>query len=172
MSNVVLLFYFYFWFHQADTTESSSPESPPTITTNTTNTGSEKLERWGSDPLCLTPPEGYCPKLGGSRGARLAARGAAQDKANVVCQIAAVEALLKGSLPCGVKVIVGATPPPGSLSGNASLEVADRLTDFLKAHPSVTGLPDLVVVSEVLSCFSCWYALLCSAVLFFVVWLF
>lgn len=79
---------------------------------------------------------------------RLAARGAAQDKANVVCQIAAVEALLKGAPPCGVKIVVGATPPPGSLSGNAPLEVADRLADFLRAHPSVAGLPDLVVVSQ------------------------
>ena len=39
-------------------------------------------------------------------GARLVARGAAQDKANVVCQLAAVEALVKGTLPCGVKVMI------------------------------------------------------------------
>eukprot|EP00752_Nemacystus_decipiens_P011823 g10491.t1 len=106
----------------------------------------QSIERWASDPLCLTCPDGSPQE--GSMGARLAARGAAQDKANVACQIAAVEALLKGAPPCGVKIVVGATPPPGSLSGNACLEVADRLADFLRAHPSVTGLPDLVVVSE------------------------
>lgn len=67
----------------------------------------------------------------------------------MACQLAAVEALLKGGAaapPCGVRLVVGATPPPGSLSGNDALEVADRLADFLRAHPSVTGLPDLVVV--------------------------
>ncbi|CAM9782219.1 unnamed protein product [Scytosiphon promiscuus] len=85
--------------------------------------------------------------LSPSRGT-LSTEGAAHDKANVACQLAAVEALLKGALPCGVRVVVGATPPPGSMSGNASLEVADRLADFLRAHPSVAGLPDLVVVSE------------------------
>lgn len=143
-------------FFQADTAGSSpSPDAPNTTTT------SAQIERWSSDPLCLGPAETSCPnpnpKGGGggggvssgsssSRGDRLAARGAAQDKANVICQIAAVEALLKGSLPCGVKVVVGATPPPGSLCGNAPMEVADRLADFFRAHPSVTGLPELVVV--------------------------
>lgn len=41
---------------------------------------------------------------------------------------------------------MGATPPPGSLVGNASLEVADRLADFLRSHPAATGRPDLIVV--------------------------
>ncbi|CAN0393279.1 unnamed protein product [Ectocarpus fasciculatus] len=122
---------------------------------------SKDIERWASDPLCLTPTKrptsspssSSSPSqaaAGTKGGERLAARGAAQDKANVVCQIAAVEAMLEGGaeLPCGMKVVVGATPPPGSLSGDAPLEVADRLADFLRAHPSLAGLPDLVVVSE------------------------
>lgn len=51
------------------------------------------------------------------------------------------------------KIVVGATPPPAATVGNASLEVADRFADFLRAHPSVAGLPDLIVVS-----YSCWYS--------------
>eukprot|EP00903_Cladosiphon_okamuranus_P014515 g13464.t1 len=122
----------------------------PSQDSNASTTGGEQgrgsFERWASDPLCLTTPDGSPQE--GSLGARLSARGAAQDKANVVCQMAAVEALLKGAPPCGVKIVIGATPPPGSLSGNVPLDVADRLADFLRAHPSIAGLPDLVVVSE------------------------
>ncbi|CAN0585087.1 unnamed protein product [Laminaria digitata] len=30
--------------------------------------------------------------------------------------------------------------------GDTPLDVADRLADFLRAHPAATGRPDLVVV--------------------------
>lgn len=63
-------------------------------------------EKWASDPLTLSPVPGTS-KTG--PGARLSARGVAQDKANVVCQLAAIEALVNGptmTLPCGVKVKV------------------------------------------------------------------
>ncbi|CAN0350361.1 unnamed protein product [Ascophyllum nodosum] len=120
--------------------ESSTPSPTP-------GEPGEAGEEGGSSPLCLSPP----PALpdDGSSGERLCASGVSQDKANVACQIAAVEALLRGgTLPCGVKVIVGATPPSACLEGNASLEVADRMADFLRAHPALTGLPDIIVVSE------------------------
>lgn len=44
------------------------------------------------------------------------------------------------------QVVIGGTPPPGAMVANGALDVADRLAEFLKAHPSVTGRPDLVVV--------------------------
>ncbi|CAN0564677.1 unnamed protein product, partial [Ectocarpus sp. 12 AP-2014] len=65
------------------------------------STISNDIERWASDPLCLTPTKRPSSSSSSSSpsqaagspkgGERLAARGAAQDKANVVCQIAAVE---------------------------------------------------------------------------------
>lgn len=66
--------------------------------------GAALLEKWTTDPLSLSPTPGAASA---GPGARLAARGVAQDKASVVCQLAAIEALLNGpsmALPCGVKV--------------------------------------------------------------------
>ncbi|CAM9392875.1 unnamed protein product, partial [Ectocarpus sp. 13 AM-2016] len=149
-------------FYASYGTVDESSEAGPAEGSGSLTQGStinNDIERWASDPLCLTPTKrpssssssSPSQAAGSPKGGEcLAARGAAQDKANVVCQIAAVEAMLEGGagLPCGVKVVVGGTPPPGSLSGDAPLEVADRLADFLRAHPSLAGLPDLVVVSE------------------------
>lgn len=44
------------------------------------------------------------------------------------------------------QVVVGATPPPASLEGNAPIEVADRMADFLRVNSAITGLPDIIVV--------------------------
>jgi len=77
----------------------------------------EPLELWESDPWSAEVREG-----------RVYARGAADNKANIVSRLAAIEAFLKaeGDLPCGIKFVVEGEEEIGS----------PHLAQFVERHRS------------------------------------
>ncbi len=86
---------------------------------------------------------------------RLIAKGAFADKANIVAFITAAGELTRLAalpaarpLPYKVRVMIGSTPPLSSLSGEDAIVMADKMRDFLKANPKLTGDPHYIVVSK------------------------
>ncbi|CAM9262593.1 unnamed protein product [Phaeothamnion confervicola] len=130
--------------------EKLGPPGGPTVliyaTYGTDRDGPDEERKWTTDPFDAIVD------AAGSGGGRLAAKGAAADKAAVVAPLAAVEALLKSpaatGLPVTLRVLIGGTPPASALAGDRPLDVCDKLAEFLRAHPGDVGSPDVVIVSE------------------------
>ena len=64
----------------------------------------------------------------------------------MIAPLAAIEALLKSmdaqSLPCNVRVLIGGVPPLSTLKGDSPLLLADKLAEFIRAHPGKSLLFD------------------------------
>mmetsp|Transcript_9444 Transcript_9444/g.14248 ORF Transcript_9444/g.14248 Transcript_9444/m.14248 type:complete len:1276 (+) Transcript_9444:142-3969(+) len=125
--------------------ERAGPPGAPTVmiyaTYATPLDSQEEAEQWYCDPFDGKIEDG-----------RIYAKGAFQDKANVIAPLAAVEALLKGAglkeLPCNLKVLIGGTPPPKSMEGDSPIDIAEGLKNFILCHPDEIGQPDYIIVSD------------------------